>query len=465
MTRIRFENSVLQPDPERRALILPVLAAALDAVDPAAAVHRAVRRRHNHFFVGEALYDLDAYQDVYVVGFGKAATPMVEAIVQILGDRVRGGVAVTKYGHGPEDGVTTGPVAVLEAGHPVPDEAGRAAAQQVGDILQRAGENDLVLCLISGGGSALLTLPAKGVTLADLQETTNALLRSGATIHEINTIRKHLSQVKGGQLARLVAPATVVSLVVSDVVGSALDVIASGPTVADNSTWADAWAVVERYALAGDLPESVVNRLQSGMMGEIADTPKPGDAIFERIQTLIIADNAIAAAAAWQQARQLGFDAAILTTFLEGEAREVAKMVVALGREVISHGRPVSPPACLILGGETTVTVRGAGKGGRNQELALAAALVLDQLPESDRLLVVSLATDGTDGPTDAAGGMVDGKTVGRGREQRLDAERMLANNDSTPYLQAVGDLLVTGPTRTNVNDLVLVFVFLAGDR
>lgn len=460
MPSSRFESSILQHDPERRVLILPVLDAALQAVDPAAAVQHTLIRQGNHLRVGERQYDLDAYRDVYVVGFGKAATPMIEATVQILGDRLQGGVAVTKYDHGPVVRAATGPVTVLESGHPVPDEAGRSAAHKLVGALRRAGENDLVICLISGGGSALLTLPADDVSLADLQAITDVLLRSGATVHEINTLRKHLSQVKGGQLARLAAPATVLSLVVSDVVGSALDVIASGPTVPDQSTWADAWAVVERYALAGDLPESVRERLQAGLRGEISDTPEPGDAIFARTQTLIIADNAIAAAAARQQAERLGFNAAVLTTFLEGEAREVAKVVVALGREVISHGRPIPAPACLILGGETTVTIRGAGKGGRNQELALAAALVLDQIPESERLTLVSLATDGTDGPTDSAGGMVDRTTVRRGREKGLNAERMLANNDSYSFLSAVGDLLVTGPTRTNVNDLVLVFVF-----
>ncbi|HEY53748.1 MAG TPA: DUF4147 domain-containing protein [Caldilineae bacterium] len=262
------------------------------------------------------------------------------------------------------------------------------------------------------------------------------------------------------QQERLAAPATVITLVVSDVVGSVLDVIASGPTVPDRSTWADAWAVVERYALVDDLPDSVLTRLRAGMGGEILDTPKPGDAIFARSQTLIIADNAIAAEAARQQAEQRGFNAVILTTFLEGEAREVAKVIVALGRESLSHARPVAPPACLILGGETTVTIRGDGMGGRNQELTLAAALVLDQLPESERLVVVSFATDGTDGPTDSAGGMVDGATVERGREKGLDAEGMLANNDSYPYLRSVNDLLVTGPTHTNVNDLVLIFAF-----
>jgi hydroxypyruvate reductase len=243
-------------------------------------------------------------------------------------------------------------------------------------------------------------------------------------------------------------------------VGSALDIIASGPTVPDSSTWQDAWAVLERYALIDDLPETVEARLQAGLKGGMPDTPKPGDAIFERTQTVIIADNALAAEAAHQKAAGLGFNTAILTTFLQGEAREVAKMAVSLGREVISYGRPVNTPACLILGGETTVTLRGTGKGGRNQELALAAALALDQFSESEHMVIVSLATDGTDGPTDSAGAMADATTVDRGMEFGLVAEQSLAQNDSYPYLRAVGDLLLTGPTRTNVNDLIFVFVF-----
>ena len=460
MTSIQFDKGVLKPDPKRRALILPVLEAALDAVDPAAAVQKHMVRDHDHLLIGDAVYDLAAYRYVYIVGFGKAATPMAEAALQILDGRVHAGVVVTKYGHGSKKNAFVKPIIVLEAGHPVPDEAGRAAAQKIIDLLQHAEENDLVICLISGGGSALLTLPAEGVSLTDLQDMTNVLLRCGASIHELNTIRKHLSQVKGGQLARWAAPATIVSLVVSDVVGSALDIIASGPTVPDNTSWADAWAVVERHALIDVLPERVEARLQGGLRGYLPDTPKPGDVIFERTQTLIVADNALAAEVARQKAVELGFNSAILTTYLEGEAREVAKVVVALGREMIASDRPVLSPACLILGGETTVTIRGSGMGGRNQELALAAALILKRLSEGDRLIIVSLATDGTDGPTDSAGAIVDSTTVERGSRLTLTASKHLANNDSYPYLQAVGDLLLTGPTCTNVNDLVFVFGF-----
>ncbi|MCP4164261.1 MAG: glycerate kinase [Chloroflexi bacterium] len=460
MNQSRFNANILDNDPQRRARILPILEAALDAVDPAEAMLGVVRRQGDVLRVREFSYDLNDYRSIYVVGFGKAATPMASAVRVLLGNRLSGGVLATKYGHGPTHPDDLQPIDLLQAGHPVPDEAGLDAARQIVDVLRKAGAQDLIFCLVSGGGSALLTLPAEGISLADLQATTQALLGCGATIHEINAVRKHLSQVKGGQLARLAAPATLVSLLVSDVVGSSLDVIASGPTVPDGSTWADAWAVINSYDIEEVLPEAVRSRLQAGLNGMLEDTPKAGDSVFARCQTVIIADNAIAAGAAAEKATESGFNAAVLSTFVEGEAKEVAKIAVALGREVIAHGRPLPAPACLIFGGETTVTIRGGGKGGRNQELALAASLFLNPLPERERLVLVSLASDGTDGPTDSAGGIADGRTVERGQRLGLSAADHLANNDSYPYLQEVGDLLLTGPTRTNVNDLIFVFVF-----
>ncbi|RIK25136.1 MAG: glycerate kinase, partial [Chloroflexi bacterium] len=277
------------------------------------------------------------------------------------------------------------------------------------------------------------------------------------TINEINTLRKHCSALKGGQLARAAAPATLVTLVLSDVVGSPLDVIASGPTVPDTSTWQDAWSVVEKYDLAEKLPPSIVQRLRAGLAGEIADTPKPGDPAFAGAHTLVVADNRVAAEAACKKAAEVGFHPLLLSTYIEGEASVIARVAVALAKEVQASSQPVAAPACLILGGETTVTLGAdAGQGGRNQELALAAALGLEG---STGITVVSLATDGTDGPTDSAGGLADGTTVARGQALGLDAADHLRRHDAYPYLQAVQDLLVTGPTQTNVNDLVFVFV------
>lgn len=455
-----FDPSVLAADPERRQRILPVLEAALHAVDPGLAVARAMQRNGSQLSIGAAAYDLEQFERVFLLGFGKAAVAMGRAASDALDGRLAAGVLLTKYGHAAGADALPVDVAVCEAGHPVPDEAGAVAAQRIATLAQHATARDLVLCLISGGGSALLTLPTADLTLADLQATTAALLRCGATIDEINTLRKHLEALKGGQLARLASPAAVASLVLSDVVGSPLDVIASGPTVPDSSAWGDAWEIVARYGLEPILPAAVVQRLRSGRDGDLPDTPKAGDPAFVRCQTTVVADNAVAAQAAASKAHELGFDAQVLSTFVEGEAREVARVVVALGRAVATHGRPAAVPACLLLGGETTVTLRGDGRGGRNQELALAAALALARAPEGEHIVIASLATDGSDGPTDSAGGLADARSVARGRAAGLDAAVHLARNDAYPFLEASGDLLHTGPTQTNVNDLIAIFVF-----
>ncbi len=424
--------------------------AALSAVEPGAAVHRHVRREGDTLVVADRRYDLGDYERVFVVGGGKAAVPMVNAAADILGEHLTGGVAVTKYGHTVPSGGAERPasnVRILEAGHPVPDENSVRGAQAIADLARQVTERDLVLCLISGGGSALLTLPVPGLELPDLQALTDALLRSGATINELNTVRKHCSGIKGGNLARLVAPATLVTLVLSDVVGDPLDVIASGPTVPDPTTVAQASAVLERYAVRS-LPRSPDEILR--------ETPKAGDAVFERVQHVIVGSNRLAAVAAVERARQLGFNALLLSTYVEGEAREVARVAAALAKGVRAHGDPVSPPACLVWGGETTVTVHGEGKGGRNQELALAAALALEGWPAT---LVMALATDGTDGPTDAAGAVATGETVDRARALGLDPRSALADNDSYSFFDALGDLIRTGPTGTNVNDLLFTLI------
>jgi hydroxypyruvate reductase len=307
-----------------------------------------------------------------------------------------------------------------------------------------------------------MTLPTPGVSLADLQALTQTLLACGATINEINTIRKHLSQLKGGQMARLAAPSPVISLILSDVVGDPLDIIASGPTVPDPSTFADAWSVLTCYDVVDQVPQSVISHLQAGMEGTVAETPKPGEAVFEHVQNVVIGSNRIAAFAAAGAARQLGFNPLVLTTYLEGEAREVGKIIAGLakgavrGETTCPPDMPLTLPACLVLGGETTVTLRGNGKGGRNQEMALAAALALAGWPG---VLVTCLATDGSDGPTDAAGAFADGETVQRAATLGLKAADYLARNDAYHFFERLGDLILTGPTQTNVNDLVVVLV------
>ncbi len=466
-------DTILAVDRPLRTKLLQVLQKALEAVDPYRAVIAKLTVDRESLRVSDQYYDLGQSQAghfsrVFVIGAGKAGMPMLRAVEDTLGSHLDGGwiyggcVVVKDTGDNlkieTSHSASEGAVQLVAAAHPVPDLRGVDAARQIEEIAQQAGEHDLVIALISGGGSALLADVAAPISLSDLQQLTSLLLACGATINEINTLRKHCSILKGGQLARAVYPATLITLVLSDVVGSPLDVIASGPTVPDSSSWQDAWAVVEKYHLADQLPQSIRQRLQAGLAGEIEDTPKPGDPIFARSQTLIIADNRIAALAAKAEAEQLGYHTLLLSTFIEGEAVEVAKVVTALAKEVKESGHPLAVPACLILGGETTVTLgSGApGKGGRNQELALAAALRIEGM---EGVTIVSLATDGNDGPTDSAGGMVDGGTVARGRTQGLSAKTHLSEHNAYPFLQKTGDLLISGATQTNVNDLIFVFV------
>lgn len=431
--------------------------AALAAVEPAAAVRRYVHRTGDTLVVADHPYDLRGYERVFVVGGGKAAVPIAAATAQVLEDRLTAGVIVTKYGHA----IHKSPIPnlqIIEAGHPVPDENSVRGAQAIADCAAQATERDLVLCLISGGASALLTLPVPGLTLTDLQSLTDALLRSGATINELNTVRKHWSRIKGGNLARLVAPATLITLILSDVVGDPLDVIGSGPTVPDPTTVTDARRVLERYS---ENPESPGETLWFGLQ----ETPKPGDPIFARVHNVIVGSNRLAALAAVRKANQLGFNTLLLSTYVEGEAREVAEVAAALAKGIRAHGDPIPPPACLVWGGETTVTVRGPGKGGRNQELALAAALALDGWPG---VLLMALATDGSDGPTDGAGAVITGNTVTRACALGLDAQTALETSDSYTFFDTLDNrsdkrthpsLLRTGPTGTNVNDLLFVLV------
>ncbi len=404
--------------------------------------------------VVERRYSLASKRRVVVVGAGKASAPMAAAVEDVIGDAlpVTGSVTV-RYGHS----APTCVVRIREASHPVPDEAGVQATRAIVELLAEVNADDLVICVISGGGSALLTLPADGLSLEHVQQTTDVLLRSGASINEINVVRKHLDTVKGGGLARLAAPAQVITLVLSDVVGNPLDAIASGPTVPDTSTWAEAGAVFDRYGLWDKVPRSVVERLRAGRAGQLPDTPKPGDPLFKHTQSVVVGSNLLACAAAAAAASQIGLQSQVLTTYVEGEAREVGRVLAGLLREIDASGHPLARPCLLVAGGETTVTVRGQGLGGRNQELALAAAFSLRGLRA---VLLASIGTDGNDGPTDAAGAFVDGSTLDRAAALGLDPRQSLADNDSYRFFDRLGDLIRTGPTNTNVNDLYLLFAF-----
>lgn len=415
--------------------------AALAAGDVAPLVDRALRRD-----VGGILDEGPSPRRVVVVGGGKASGAMALAAERVLDAQIADGLVVVKDGYT----APTRRIRLAEAGHPVPDARGQAAALEMLECVRTAGVDGLVLVLVSGGGSALTPAPAPPVTLAEKQETTRLLLAAGATINELNAVRKHLSLLKGGQLARAAAPASVLALVLSDVVGDPLDVIASGPTAPDRSTFAEALAVLERKQLLARVPVAVRERLAAGTHGRIQETPKPGDRLFERVHNLIVGNNALVVDAAAAEARRLGYRAELLTRGLQGEARDVA-------RDLVARARALPPRTCLIAGGETTVTVRGGGRGGRCQEFALAAALALG--PEDD-LVVLAAGTDGTDGPTDAAGGIVDAGTVARGERAGRTARAALDDNDAHTFLSAAGDLVVSGPTNTNLLD---IYLFLHG--
>jgi glycerate 2-kinase len=426
---------------------LRIFRAALRAADPVQAVLRHMRREGEVLIAGERRYDLTSVHNIYVIGAGKASAQMAVAVERLLGRRITAGLVNTP------NAFELRRMEINECGHPIPDRRGVAGAKRIAQIASEAGSDDLIVCLISGGASALLPLPAAPITLAEKQKTTRLLLHCGANIHEINCVRKHLSLIKGGQLARLAYPATLVTLILSDVIGDDLDVIGSGPTAPDRSTFGNARAIFEKYRIWKKLPQTVRERVSdTGAM----ETPKPGDKIFRKTHNVIVGSNALAVDAAAREARRLGFHTLVLSTFLEGEAREVARVHAAIAKEILASGRPIPRPACVISGGETTVTVRGQGLGGRNQEFALAAALAIAGLRDT---VILSAGTDGRDGPTVAAGAIADGTTVARAEALGLNTSAFLASNDSYSFLDGLGDLIKTGPTGTNVADVQLILV------
>jgi glycerate 2-kinase len=415
-----------------------ILKAALAAADPTAAVEKALRDRRG----------LDRYERIFVVGAGKAGGTMAKAAEKVLGKRIFAGCVNVKDG----DSAITKRIELLPCGHPVPDERGVENTKRIIALCEQAGAGDLVICLLSGGASALTPYPAPPITLAEKQETTRLMLACGANIHELNALRKHISLFKGGRLAKVAAPAHVLSLILSDVVGDNLDVIGSGPTAPDSSTFASALAVLDKYGLRARVPASVREHLEKGGR----ETPKPGDELFRRVENVIVGSNQTSLEAAAHAAKELGYHTLILASTIEGETRDVARMHAAIARQIAVSGQPVRRPACIVSGGETTVTLRGEGKGGRNQEFVLQAAIDIASL---ENVLILSAGTDGTDGPTDAAGAIADGSTISRSKR---NAAMALSANDSYPFFADLGDLIVTGPTGTNVMDLHLI---LAGQE
>lgn len=430
-------------------IAIDIFSAALEAVDPYIAVER-------HIPQILSLYNNGGFNKLILVSFGKAAFLMARSFSERAPGLLTHGIVITKYGHAIGSHLAEN-IEVYEAGHPIPDVNGMEATSRAMAMLEEADEKTLVLCLVSGGGSALLVAPKEGISLDDKQAATEFLLKAGASINELNTVRKHVSDIKGGRLAELAWPARVISLILSDVIGDNLDVIASGPTSPDSSTYRMALDVVEKYRLSHKLPKTVMDILNKGVEGKIVDTPKQGNHIFDVVENIIVGSNLKAAQAAYAKAQALGFKATILSTELQGEATAAAHWLAkeATKARNVLEGKD-DKKICLISGGETTVTVRGDGKGGRNTELALAFAL---QVRGMEGITLLSAGTDGTDGPTDAAGAIVTGETISRARALGFDPEMFLQNNNSYTFFSKTNELLITGPTGTNVMDLQIILV------
>lgn len=434
-----------------------IFQAALGAVDTYQLMMRGIRLEGSRLTVATRSerheVDLDGFSRILVLGAGKASARMAAALEGILGPRISSGLVSVKYGHGEP----LKRIEVVEAGHPVPDANGEEAARRIAGLAESADERTLVLNLISGGGSALLPAPAPGLTLAGKQEMTSLLLASGADIQEMNRVRKHLSRLKGGRFLRLLAPARSLNLILSDVLGDRIDTIASGLTAADASTFADALAVIDKYGLHGKAPVAALKILEDGASGRLPETLKAGDPAASLSTSIILAGNGTAVAAACEHARSLGYNTVALPSPVIGEAREAARMLYGIAN---GPAAGVRPPACIVAGGETTVTIKGSGKGGRNQELALA---FLGELARAGRgshgMHLLSASTDGSDGPTDAAGAFASAEVLAMADAAGLSIAARLADNDSYRFFDAIGQLFKTGPTMTNVCDLQIVLI------
>ncbi|MEJ2636229.1 MAG: glycerate kinase [Calditrichia bacterium] len=430
-----------------------IIFSAIDAVKPEKLVRRQIALHNNFLKIGSRQFDLSNFRKIYIVGAGKASAFMARELENILGNHIQGGMVVVKYGHG----APCKRVKILEAGHPIVDQNSLSATEEILQIALLAGDDDLVLCLISGGGSAVLEALPAGISLEDLRKVSGFLLASGANIEEINTVRKHLSLVKGGQLAARIAPATCISIILSDIVGDPLEAIASGPTAPDSTTFQDALAVLRKYDAENEIPKSIIAYIQKGADGEASETLKPGDPLFSKVHNIILGNNLEALHAAMKTAKGLGFHTLILSSRLQGEAREAGKVVAAVVQELLASNLPVPRPAGILLGGETTVTLKGDGKGGRNQELALAALLAMKNVKQE--YAIASCGTDGTDGPTDAAGAIAGPGIWDKCRSGDINPQEYLDNNDSYHFWQKSNGLIVTGPTGTNVMDIILALV------
>lgn len=439
-----------ETDLEARRLILEAIEFTLSSISPHRLIKEHVKRDGDKIQIDNLSIDLKKVNKIIVIGGGKASALMAEALYSILGDKINYGVVVIPEYQNQK--FYTGSIELLKASHPIPTIKSIQASLKILEIVNKLSENDLVFCLISGGGSALMTLPMEGITLEDKQIITKRLLQSGATINELNIVRKHISNIKGGRLAQKIYPARIIGLIISDVVGNPIDIIASGPIAPDPSTYKDAIEILKRYNLWDNAPESIRKTLEKGLNGLIPETPKFNDKIFEKVHNFIIGSNELACESAFNYLSSKGLDAMILTTLLEGEAREVGKVIASIAK-YMKIKRASMKGFSIIFGGETTVTVKGSGKGGRNQELVVSACKFIDNVRG---LAIASLGTDGIDGFTDVAGGIVDSYTLSRAKRMGLNVESYLQNNDSNTFLKMLGDTIITGPTGINVNDVII---------
>jgi len=422
---------------------------ALRAVDPYTLIQNQVSLKNNILSVSGKEFLLQDFGKIYVIGCGKAAAPMAAAMEDILGDRLHAGAVVVKYGHSEK----LKKISLYEAAHPVPDENCLAAGKKLITLAEQAGSSDLVIVLISGGGSALFDQLPSGISLQDLAELNKMLLDCGADIEEINTLRKHISLVKGGRLAGIISPAVTVSLILSDVIGDPLESIASGPSAPDSTSFEDALQILEKYKIKDAVPAAVYRRLKNGSDGKVQDTPKADNTLFDSVYNFIIGSNSIALDALEREAAKAGFNTFILSDRLQGEAGQTAKVLAAILKSSFAGKNSIKPPACLIAGGEPTVTIKGSGLGGRNQELVLA---VLLELKKTDiDFYFCSIGTDGTDGPTDAAGAWIDQDSCAKAQKLNLDMQSYLEDNDAYHFFEKMEQLVKTGPTRTNVMDII----------
>ena len=431
---------------------MQILEASLKAVNPETSIIDYLKLKNQKLLAGKISYDLRNFQRIFVVGFGKASCAMAKAVENILGEKINKGIIITKKGYVEK----LSRIELILAAHPVPDENGIKGAEMIIKLLQTAGEKDLIICLISGGGSALLIAPHPGITLQEKQKLTDLLLRSGADISEINTVRKHISRVKGGRLAQIAYPASILSLILSDVVGDKLDSIASGPTAPDTTTFSDCISILKKYGLFDEIDDSIKTYLNQNVEKAKNETPKSGDPVFEKVQNVIIGSNYLALKSAEKKATKLGFNSILLSDSVIGDTTEAAQEHSQMAKKIKEKEDPVSSPACLISGGETTVQVKGKGLGGRNQEFALVCAMEIEGMEDT---VIMSLNTDGTDGPTDAAGAFCSGKTIQKAKKLNLDPKKYLENNDSYHFFEKTGGLIKTGPTNTNVMDIHLILV------